>query len=55
MLDAALAAGVKKLVFTESLLSLAVANDLWKDITITEKCEWTKKKSREGWGSVANL
>ena len=48
MLDAALAAGVKKLVVTESLLSLAVANDLWKDITITEKCEWTKKSRGKG-------
>ena len=39
MLDAALAAGIKKLVFTESVLSLTVVNDLWKDVTITEKCE----------------
>ncbi|KAI9464923.1 NAD-P-binding protein [Lactarius psammicola] len=37
MLDAALATGVKKLVVTESVASLAAPDDLWKDITITEK------------------
>jgi hypothetical protein len=51
MLDAALAAGVKKLVVTESIVSLAVVDDFWKDITITEKCEWTRKLE----GKVANL
>jgi len=35
ILDAALAAGVKRLVITASVASLA--SDLWKDITITEK------------------
>ncbi|KAH9166058.1 NAD-P-binding protein [Lactarius sanguifluus] len=42
ILDAALAAGVKKLVVTESIVSLATPNDYWKDITITENCECTK-------------
>ncbi|KAI9464924.1 NAD-P-binding protein [Lactarius psammicola] len=37
ILDAALAAGVKKLVITESVMSLTTPDDLWKDITITEK------------------
>ncbi|KAI9443361.1 NAD-P-binding protein [Lactarius indigo] len=37
ILDAALVAGVKKLVITESIVSLAAPGDLWKDITITEK------------------
>ncbi|KAI9453407.1 NAD-P-binding protein [Lactarius psammicola] len=37
LLDAALAAGVKKLVVTESIASLAPSGDFWKDITITEK------------------
>ncbi|KAH8976398.1 NAD-P-binding protein [Lactarius hatsudake] len=36
VLDAALAAGVKKLVITESIVSLAAPNDYWKEITITE-------------------
>ncbi|KAH9002740.1 NAD-P-binding protein [Lactarius hatsudake] len=36
ILDAALAAGIKKLVITESIVSLAAPNDYWKDITITE-------------------
>ncbi|KAH9065275.1 NAD-P-binding protein [Lactarius vividus] len=37
ILDAALVAGVKRLVITESIASLATPDDLWKDITITEK------------------
>ncbi|KAH9047655.1 NAD-P-binding protein [Lactarius hengduanensis] len=36
ILDAALVAGVKKLVITESIMSLAAPDDYWKDITITE-------------------
>ncbi|KAH9047652.1 NAD-P-binding protein [Lactarius hengduanensis] len=36
ILDAALVAGVKKLVITESVVSLAAPDDYWKDITITE-------------------
>ncbi|KAH9039297.1 hypothetical protein EDB85DRAFT_1887481 [Lactarius pseudohatsudake] len=38
ILDAALAAGIKKLFITESVVSLAPASDFW-DITITEECE----------------
>ena len=53
MLDAALAAGVKKLVVTESFVSLAVSQDFWKDITINEMCECTK--NAEGKDSVADL
>lgn len=35
ILDAALAAGVKKLVITENAASLAAMDDYWKDKTIT--------------------
>ncbi|KAI9443360.1 NAD-P-binding protein [Lactarius indigo] len=44
ILDAALVAGVRKLVITESVVSLAAPDDLWKDITITEKCEYTQTR-----------
>ncbi|KAI9443362.1 NAD-P-binding protein [Lactarius indigo] len=37
ILDAALVAGVKKLVITESIVSLAAPVDFWKDAAITEK------------------
>ena len=40
ILDAALAAGVKRLVITASAASLASRNDFWKEITITEKSEY---------------
>ncbi|KAF8271941.1 NAD-P-binding protein [Lactarius quietus] len=36
ILDAAVATGVKKLVITESIMSLGTPDDFWKDITITE-------------------
>ena len=39
ILDAALAAGVKSLVITASIASLASRKDFWKEITITEKSE----------------
>ncbi|KAH8998426.1 NAD-P-binding protein [Lactarius akahatsu] len=37
ILETALVTGVKKLVITESIVSLATPSDHWKDITITEK------------------
>ncbi|KAN0127437.1 hypothetical protein V8E53_014774 [Lactarius tabidus] len=37
ILDAAVAAGVKQLVITESVVSLAAPADFWTDITLTEK------------------
>ena len=46
MLDAALATGVKKLVITESVVSLATPDELWKDITITEQCKRIKAETR---------
>jgi nucleoside-diphosphate-sugar epimerase len=39
ILDAALAAGVKKLVITASIVSLVALPDFWKEINITEKCK----------------
>ncbi|KAH9167366.1 NAD-P-binding protein [Lactarius sanguifluus] len=44
ILDAALAAGIKKLVITESVVSLAPAGDFWKDITITEQSYTTQTR-----------
>ncbi len=43
MLDAALTAGVKKLVITESAASLAAIGDYWTDKIITETCECTRE------------
>jgi len=45
LLDAALAAGVKKLVITESIASLAMPDDFWEDIIITEQCECPQTQS----------
>jgi hypothetical protein len=44
MLDAAVAASVKQVIITASIASLASPGDLWKETTITEKCESSKKK-----------
>jgi len=41
ILDAAVAAGVKKLVITESIVSLAAPDDFWKDIIINENSHST--------------
>jgi len=37
ILDAAVAAGVKQVIITASIVSLVAMTDFWKDITITEK------------------
>jgi len=37
ILDAALAAGVKQLIITASIVSLVATTDFWKEITISEK------------------
>ncbi|KAH9066859.1 NAD-P-binding protein [Lactarius vividus] len=37
ILGAAVAANIKKLVITESVVSLALTGDFWKDLTITEE------------------
>jgi nucleoside-diphosphate-sugar epimerase len=52
ILDAAVAAGVKQFIITASIVSLVALTDFWKEITISEKCEFlstqsTKKKTRE--------
>jgi len=39
ILDAALTGGIKQLVNTASIGSLVAMANLWKEITITEKCE----------------
>jgi len=48
ILDAALAAGVKRLVITASIASLASRNDFWKEITITEKSEYFERRDCGG-------
>ena len=47
ILDAAVAAGVKQIVITASIASLASKDDFWKELIITEKCE-SSKKNKEG-------
>ena len=47
ILDAAVAAGVKQVIITASVLSLVFRGDFWKDITINEKCESSKKNKVE--------
>jgi nucleoside-diphosphate-sugar epimerase len=47
ILDAALAAGVKRLVITASIASLAPRSDFWKEITITEKSEYFERGDYE--------
>lgn len=47
ILDAALAAGVKQVVITASIVSLVATGDFWKEITISEKCESLQLKSME--------
>jgi nucleoside-diphosphate-sugar epimerase len=49
ILDAALTAGIKKLVITESIVSLA--DDTWKDVTLTEKCKFHQKFPLSEWVS----
>ena len=44
MLDAAVAAGVRQVVITASIASLAPLGDLWKETTISEKCESSRNK-----------
>jgi len=39
ILDAALAAGVKQVIITASIVSLVATTDFWKEITISEKCK----------------
>jgi nucleoside-diphosphate-sugar epimerase len=41
-------AGVKQIVITASLASLAATYDIWKEITITEKCESNKNEILKG-------
>jgi len=43
ILDAALAAGVRRLIVTASMASLASLDDFWKEITITEKSEYFER------------
>jgi len=43
ILDAALAAGVKRCVVTASMASLASLDDFWKRITITDKSEYFER------------
>jgi hypothetical protein len=50
ILDAAVAASVKQVVITASVVSLVSKDDFWKEITITEKCEFSKKESRGEFG-----
>jgi nucleoside-diphosphate-sugar epimerase len=44
ILDAALAASVKQLVITASIVSLVATTDFWKEITIPETCESTQSQ-----------
>ena len=43
ILDAALAAGVNRLVVTASMASLVSLDDYWKEITVTEKSEYFER------------
>ena len=48
ILDAAVAAGVKQVIITASVVSLVPKDDFWKEITITEGCEFSKKEQKGG-------
>jgi hypothetical protein len=47
-LDAAVAAGVKQVIITASIASLVSRGDFWKEITATEKCEYSKREQKGG-------
>jgi hypothetical protein len=54
ILDAVIAAGVKQVIITASIASPVSRGDFWKEITITEKCECSKKKQKGGiWRTYA--
>ena len=54
ILDAAIAAGVKQVIITASIALPVSRGDFWKEITITEKCEFSKKKTKGGiWRTYA--